>query len=1287
MKSFQKLACILLVLTFLVQLNTSGRVFAAVNPTQPAPEMLRIDDSSEIPIGYNEFDLYYIDLEWNPVEFPAIADNGYINFYLQEINKPYRPSKPLILKEPNISGSTTGLRMKNLNSGTIYNTYAKAYYEYTEGNTTYTSPESNPSNTVRFLTDIAIDAYSFGSKQIKIEWDDVWNSGKRIDYKLYISESMNFSQTPPIYINQELIGTNGPVKVNEGTGKLEYIHTVRDPGRVYYIKIAPDIADNELKRSDESETIAVSSFILAKTSKMFTTDFGTIWRLDWSRVVTGLGESDIKVSYQIYKGYTGSETAPQYMAAVDDTTFFVTLPPGEEDAYFIIRAIVTRNGEDVYPGIKIESDKIFFEESEVPSYPPAPELVDEFEEANISYEDELTQNSATILWRVPRKGNGEVDTNTTYDIWLISDPNQIDVPPESTKIASSLKMEESNQVKSGNILLGYKYVLQDLTPNSTYYFKIVAKKIYIETVNGTLESVTYSSQPALKVIITPTEGPIDQPLVPGRPPLQIKKTSAPESKDMITETTAVIQLKNKWYEEYVDGNWIYRTPEELGDNLVDAIEEGSADPLVYRIVEYDPGVTIDVGCIEYEDGMVYNDLKTIPANKVMGFPVTANDPYENAEDNADGKKHNVDITLTDLEPNTTYIIWARAARRSADLISGPSDPIVITTNPDTQEPLEKPTVPVFNYYSAGDVYVDLGWDFRDGYTYYIKYGTVDNINSAKGSATVTPEDLLYSNYYRITGLEPGTLYYFWIQAEATNESGETSKSEWSDSYLVKTLPDVPPATPRGFGIKTSEDAVTKNSITYEWITEDGMEYILEIASDISYKNAKEYKAGTVSEFTVDGLRSNHRYYARLYAYDTERDLKSEPTQSVTVRTKRSSDDYDSDEDIENVISGDYIVIDTVITNNTWNISITGVNADRFVEHVRNDSVLDYRIDLTEPPEGVKMISLMISNRVFNALTSLKENLIIDNPKNTIIIRPGVLSSNSGSPIAGKSGEFDFEIAITLESSVSGSNSGNIKLKTAITEIAVNAYEGANSEPIATFNRPLKIVYKYTSSNWYKEGTTAGYIYEDGTSRWIKADTTAAYDVDNSLGQLAFEALKAGCIAVGEPGDNYFDDISRHWARNSINKVASLHKLKSIAGKKFEPDRFASNGDAVKFMLDVLDYSYDSSYMSYAVRAGIIASGDAANPDTECTREKAIFMAVRVYELKSGEKAAPSESSSGMFEDMNKVSKAVLSRVRFAAENGIIISRFEQTLGPGDPVTRAELMVLLEKVMAFVGEVE
>jgi hypothetical protein len=1304
----RKAICTILAVLMMAQYGLAMPAFAANGDPQPAPERLRVEAvGDEPPIGYNEFDKHYVDLKSDKLATPdgVSSYRAYLNYYLQEVNKPYKPSKPVVLAERNIPASTVNdneIRLKNLNSGTVYYAYSRAYYTYSGDMVTYTSNESSQSNTVKFMTDIAIDAYSYGPNQIKIEWDDVWNSGKRMDYRLYVSENRNFSNSPAIYIGSEQISQNGPVTVNDASGKLEYIHTVRDPGRVYYIKIVPDTTEVELKRSGESRTVVVSSYILAKTTKMSVTDEGAIWKLEWSPVVTGLADSSVKVLYQIYRGTGSAGSIEQYMASVDDTTFFLTLQPGEEDYYYIIKAIVTSNGQDLYPGIRIQSQRIYVKESEVPSTPAVPELVPEFSNAAqtiISYEEELRPNSATILWKAPLKGDGEVDTAISYDIWLINDPNMLEEPPEATKIASSIRMNESNFVMSGTRLLGYKYTVEDLVPNSTYYFKIVAKKDFVEFVDSQLSNVTLQSDPAMKIIITPTLGPINQPLVPAKPPFALKRDS--EGKDLVTTTSAIVTLKNKWYEQLIDTaggakKWIYRTPAAIDsagaafDPPITAsdveMEESWVDPLQFRKVEYDIGVTIDLGCIEYTPDLDYSNLDNLPADRIIGFPVTPNDPNEDITDPdsvLDNLRHNIDITIRDLEPNKTYVVWVRAARRSVDLVSGPSDPIIITTLPDLPVTIEKPTVPVFNYDHAADTYIDLGWNVNSQYVYYLEYGTEDNRSRASGNVVITPDMLEFTTYYRVDGLEPDTVYYFWLQAEATNAAGDKKRSDFTDSYIVKTAKDIPPPTPMGFGVRGTAGSITKNSITYEWIAEEGMQYILEIDDGIDYSQSTKYEINNASEFTVENLRSNFRYYARLYAFDPAKGLASEPTQSAIVRTLRSSDDYDSSEDVEDVISGDYIIRDNVSVNGVWTVQITGVNADRFVQHVQTDKVLDYNIDLRKMPTGTKKIVVKISQRVFRSLGILGENLLLTTQRNILIIRPGVLADNRGVyGMTQREANFIFEIVLD---STSAGKKDNLTFKTPISELDIGISDGITT-PMKSLQKPLKVIYEYSEASWYKHGTTAGYVLPKGESEWKKSISTGSFSPDESIGRLTFETFMPGRMAIADLGKDFFDDISGNYARNSISNVASAHKLKSVIGRKFEPLRNLTIGEGVKFMLDIMDINYGSDYMSLAAKSGIIQNSEISSYSAECSREKLIAMAMRACELKTSQKARPTGDETVVYKDIGQVSPTLLSKVRFAKEIGVITSRFSDTLGPKDIVTRAESMVLIEKLLRYAGEI-
>jgi len=1299
MEPMKKVFSVLIIALLLINTIFVNISYAYEDKTpQLPPSKLRLNDGESMPIGHNEYDGYYVSVKWD-VEFPYDAVNGYVNLYTMEIDQTF---KPRIAYATEIPENRNTHKIQQLKSGTVYYIDVTAYHTHDLGNgNLFSSPESQPSNRLKVLTDIEIAAYSYDTDKIKIEWDDVWNTGGRIGYRLYVSENKNFANTPPIYISPSEIGGDGPVKINESTGKLEYIHTVRDSARVYYVKIAPDISDQDLKRNPESDVVAASSYILVKTTKMSVTDAGVVWRLDWSPVVTGLDNSNIEIYYEIYRGTTASGDIPQYVAKVDDTSFYVTLPEKEQNNYYyIIRAVVTRNGSDLYEGIRIQSDRIFVKEEDVPATPAMPELVNEFRNRSgdviISYDEELEENSATILWRVPKKGNGTVDVDIEYDIWLITDPDMIEDPLPGQMIEKSFKPGVNNRVMDENNLIGYKYTITGLTPNTTYYFKITANKKCIDYVDGELTQITKTSDPALKIIITPGSSGVEQPLVPERPPLTVK--TLPDGSLAVNDTTATIQIKNRWYEKFENGKWTYVKTEKSSEN--DTVEydpvKNPPDNVNYREVKYDSGVTIDVGCVEYEKDMSYEEVVNSEEYYVIkGFPTTANDPYEDPKLNPPDKldplvysKHNVDILLTGLKPNTTYVIWVRASRADAGLVSGPSDPIIITTESQFVVPVERPTVPIIKYGVAGDTYVDLSWDMNIRYNYYIKYSTKDDINTAQKTILVTPEDMLFSTYYRIDSLNPDTVYYFWIQAEARNADGVTSKSEWSDSYPIKTLPYIPPDVPKGFGIKNYNGAVGKNSIHYEWIMEEGLEYILEIADNADYKNSQEINVGSVSDYKVEGLRSNCRYYARLYAYDPKKDLRSYPTHSVSVKTKKSTDDYDADKDTDDVISGDFIQKDEITSDFVWKISITGVNASRFVEYVSKDGKIDYEIDLSTPPSRVDKIILLISNTVFEGFNTLGENLVITTERQKLVIRPYTMSIRQQNALMNKYGDFNYEITIDYNGSLKSEYPKNFKLKTAITGITVKAYDGSTPISVNVFNKPLKVLYPYVQEGWYSHGVTVPIIYPSGQKSWQRFEASSIYDNKEDKNYVCFETVNTGYMAIADVTSVHFDDIIGHKYESSINNIMSVHPLKSVSGRFFEPDKDITLGEAVKLAFDIMDYhEYGSEYMASAAKIGLISYSDAAAEDELCTREKAIAMAAALYGKKTGSKLSYTGFASSIYVDLNQVRPDLLPKVMFAVENGLCVSTGSNYLSPGDYITRGEMAAILEKVLALSGELE
>lgn len=1341
MKAKRILAALLLIAFFVTSYGLYG-VNAADIPIQPSPTGLAIPPAEDA-IGYSQTDGgesgYYADIGWSNLANPSGATGisiigKYLNIYLEESAKGYRPSKPPYIKEAGVASDIKPIRMRNLLSGTIYKATAKAYYQYmNSGDNTgkvYKSAESAGSNSVRFLTDLNVQCYTAGTGKVKVVWDDVWADGRRISYKLYVSEDKDFKNTFPVTITDDLISATGPVVVNQSNGTLEYVQTVKNSGRIYYVKVVP-LVDQSIRRNEKDKTYVTSTNILVKTTKMSSNNDGTVWKLEWSPVLTSLsGETNVKVEYEICK-YEGN--VPNVIAVKQGTMHLVTVPQNSTNNFYLIRAKFTKDGLPYHPpewgtDLTIQSEKIELVETEVPSTPSMPVLVPSISASGkviISYEDiitngvvttkgELGKDTATILWDAPKKADGTIDDKVLYDMWLIEDADKIEEPAAETLIQESYQPSESNFVRDkdhGNVIIGYKYKLTSLKPNHTYYFKIVAKKIFAEEKDGVIQNVAHTSAPAVKTVITLPGGAIDTPLIPSNPPLEIKKRA--DDRYMVTDKSVTIQLKNRWYEKFNKvpdtGRWYYvKTDRASYTDPVATIEYNPYDPATpvdnknFRKVEYGEGVSLYVGCEKYTDGIDVTKINTYKVQNVPANPInSANvDPDENPELNAPDSfttagaitsKHNVVIPVNELEPNTTYILWVRAVRADPEkpgqlLMSDVSNPIIFTTLPEDTQVVEKPVVPDLSYNYVSDTFVDLVWNYKDGNKYYIKYGTTDDPDKAGNTVAITTAELISSgfNYLRVPGLKPDTQYYFWIQAEAFSADNSLSeKSVWSDSLPIKTLKELPPPTPRGFGVKNTPDAVTKNSIIFEWIKEGNMEYILEIASDIDYTDAKEYTAGSVSEFKVEGLISNHRYYARLYAYDPAKKLRSEPTQSINVKTKSSSDDYDSDEDNDHVITGDFIDKGTSIISGVWKIKIVGVNADRLIQRMKTDKVLDYTVDLSKPPAAASKIQITVAKRVFDNLEQLKENICFKTAVYSYNFKAGVLS-NMTSADTKKEQVYVLEIVLSPQKPIANAN--ELVIKKPLAQIGVTFETGADVITVTQFSTPLVVSYPYTSTKDYTDGKTFGYLFNPIISNWEQQATSAEYDTDNNLGAIRVNTQAPGVLAVADRTNNLFDDIYGTAYETSISNVAYRFKLNSVTGRKFEPNKNIAAGDAVKIIFDTIGgYKYDNGYMQTAAKIGLVK----ANKLTSglCTRQEAAAMATVLYEIKSGTRTKAKLDMVSGYSDYGRLDKTILSKVAFAVENGFVPNASSTKLNPTENITRGEFMYMIEKALVLAGEIE
>lgn len=1256
---------------FFVQLFLNGTVFAATTPIgvyhQTPPTNV------DAPVAGITYDVstgkYFAGLTWtkatidssnvpdatiDPIAPGPITDIGY-NIYTMDTNdltgafKTYPLS--LSFNDP-VSGTPRNTYQldkngsEDLKSGTIYTAKMQAYHTHT--NTTGTTSRSTThnsidSNSVNFMTDIALEVIPAGSDTLEIKWDDVWYGANRIAYEIHISESNTFSRDTMLTVTSANIGATGPVIPLTGERKLLYKvkGSFLKDSTLYYVKIKPIISDPKVRYNtvDADENIKAGYTNIVTSMTKISDGW---WKIVWNPVTDSTLQGGEKVKYTIRKGLISAAGNAIFedVAVTTDTKYYINI---NDNTYFymIVADIKDGFGNRILDslGYGIKSGKLFGIEADVPTNPTVPDLktliyANPADTSTLLYNDSIANwllpKEATIAWTPPTLGDGiNIDTNISYDIYLMTDPSKID-DPTVKPYSSGLKTFTQITDNSGKVF-AYTFRFQNLTPNTAYYLKLIAKKTYTVNNNGVLQVQDFLSLPALKVIITPPSGSIDQPVAPVKPPFKIKTLKDSQGNEIpdvngnpttddIGKTNVWIQWQNRWGENRNGANWYYvdLSGQDAANNADGtppdkAAEEAAEAAKAERIITYDINTTFSIGYVEFSDTLDYQTLKTLPM-QIQGIPNVTT-----------GSAYTLLYNLDKLKPNTTYVIWMRAYNPNVGLLSEPSDPVIAVTLPDLIQPIEKPKVPTFNYNKAGDTSVDLQWDYKTdySYTYYIKYATSDNIPAAQKTVTVKPTDLMTNSVFTITGLSQNTTYYFWIQADSTGKEVSDGMSFWSDAYPVKTLPYAPPLTPKGFGVKSTATAIGKNNITYEWVQETGLQYTLEIASDINYKDAKKYVAGAVTEYNATGLLSNHRYYSRLYAIDPSKgNIISLPTESVTTRTLKSNDDYDADVDTENIITGPFVIdggpIDGVETK-----SIIGANADRFIEKVQTDKVLDYLIDFTDTSYNSNM--LKVSDKVMSSLSNLKENIILDVGFCKFTIRPGLIDPALDKQLKNKLGNYNIELAIKTEDLTSNEDlemrKNGLVYRTEAGTLTVNAVNGANSIPINQFYKPVRASFKYTAEDFYAEGKTIGYYYDDNSKSWVQQPTSAKYNKTLEKGYISFDLSypdKAAILVKGSSSVIY-DDISGVKRYAQISALAFKYNLKSVDSTKFKPNDNLTIGGAAKLAMDILDYKYDENYGSTALKARFISPSDLSNIDGNCSRKKALQTVDRLYEIKTGSK--------------------------------------------------------------------
>ena len=1239
-------------------------------------------------IGYDDNEEWYATLSWQHDGFPAGAYEEQItaSFHEIEYGTGRRISNTILIP---MAGSQKSLVVNDrydpetspnaLKPGHIYESHLSASCMVPDMGNRLVSQRSN---FTRFLTGVRAEAKLVpGTNHIKIIWDDVWGPDGRIDYEILISD-ISGDAIGSISHTERIIGSrigepgSPPVTVNTTEKKLEFTYTGAHPGRRYSIKVIPvPGSDVAAAPPDSIPVIRVNTSILLRVTRIgYTPEGDAIWDLSWDPIVLDEDEFVIdRVDYILYRYSHETDDNPAQYILPNTTSYRVIIPKGDTTPYKFSVVAYARSADPAKGDIYFDSSTRVELKEIVPVTPQAPEITDSFPEAELYYDELLTSHGATVMWKVPYNGEGVgddfIDRDIVYDIYLVDDIRYVESPPEEFKIASDISMGGANEIKSKNpvpglSVLGYRYDLTGLRSRSIYYFVIRAKKYYLveERRGGLIVSTpkAFVSKDSVKVIITKPDAGTDRvPEAPSSPPFGVDKES-------ITENSATLILKKRWEAYFENNRWFDISLFEGTDEEFQQLEK--------KTINYEPGWRVIPHLIRYQyaveilghQNISYSDLSgalrdfatTLPGSAIPNIPENQDQTFR--------------LGITGLMENTAYIVWVTIENNDG-ISSYPSDPIIINTkSPEIVNPVT-PTAPERISWIVGTNFVDLFWDVIPGMDYEIRCGTEENLEAADISVTVTWEELAEASYYRLTGLRPDTQYCIWIK---TINPATGKESVFSNPIIIRTEAYSPPPPPTGFGVSSAPDGVTENSITYVWVSRPGYTYILEFADNSGFTGARRFETGGDS-YTVSSLISNRRYYARLYARDNETTLVSEPTRTIMVVTSKSRDDYDSSYDLEDVPTGEVLVISPRVVDGVWTASSTGINAHRMAEQVRAMHGYTVKIDLSGPPARAQIIRLELGAVLIDTLSELKKELYIQFPSNDMLILPQTLQTDEYFRM--KAIDSNFTLRLEVLSPATGyTPPPNLDLVAPITEFMIGP--AATGRSFASLVRPIRVDFPVKNLANYMAGEIGTYLYDLRSRAWIGQKTAADY----AKGKVSGEITRPGAIAAATRGVVQAGAIPRD-VDESLKAILAVHRLPSIENKPFRHSDPVKQTDMVKLLLDLAGASYDdNSFLTMAVRSGMIQSqGDITGGYAR--KDQAISLLVSYYRFRTKLPANPENPSAwSHYRDLNRVSSGYLNAVRFAIENGVVQDQANY-LNPDKNITYGELIKMLERLLIICGD--
>ncbi|MFF2886624.1 S-layer homology domain-containing protein [Paenibacillus sp. NPDC057967] len=592
--------------------------------------------------------------------------------------------------------------------------------------------------------------------------------------------------------------------------------------------------------------------------------------------------------------------------------------------------------------------------------------------------------------------------------------------------------------------------------------------------------------------------------------------------------------------------------------------------------------------------------------------------------------------------------------------------------------------------TSGNAQMTMAWDVVQGATFYQVY-RVTGENQYSLIDTVTAAS------YTANSLVNGTEYTFVVKAG--NPGG---LSDYSNE--VRVTPMTVPGVPRDVRVLAGDQQAR---VTFTAPASNGGSEIT--GYEVINEQGDVVATGNASPITVNGLTNGVTYSFTVRAINSVGKSELLPYYSVTPRsTPISVPTTPADDTVEVIVNGQVQNAGTLKKETIDGKLVATILVDeaKIMERLAAEGK---QAVITIPfPSGSDVVIGEWNGQLMKALEDNEAKIVIRNengaytlPSTEIDIEALAAKLGAGSSL--KDVKLLIKIAKpshkTVKDVENAIKANGLAMVAAPLEFTISAVYGDATIEIMNFNAYVQRTIMVPEGVDPVKMTTGVVIEEDGSIRHVPTQVESKdgqyYAHINSLTNSVYSVVW-NTVA--------YEDAVTHWASKSIHNMGARLVVNGVSDGRFAPDRNITRAEFAAIVVralglklqssqgsftDVEQSAWYSSVVQTAYAYGIISGFQDGmfRPQDTITREQAMLILAKAMKLTGLKGIADGSSGTSIvaaYKDGAQVASWAVTGVADAVSSGIVSGRMDASLAPQAAITRAEVAVMIERLLQNSG---